>query len=103
MINERIKEFLFSDVRKILKATSGKNPDLSKVIVWLEEFNPQNKVVVLGLALGTATGCSPFCGCAANQITEVIERMMKHQFPEINKVVGFAKVPTPNILEEWNS
>lgn len=100
---EEVKEFLLNVVRKMLKDTAGKEPDLSKVMVWLLEINPQNNVVVLGLALGTATGCSPFCGCAVNQIAEVIEKRIKQRFDWVRKVVGQASVPTQEILNKWNS
>jgi Fe-S cluster biogenesis protein NfuA len=99
---QAINEFLNTEIRDLLKATAGKNPDLSQVVVWLLEINPQNNVVILGLALGTATGCSPFCGCAANQITEVIERIIKREFDWVRKVVGQASVPTQEIINKWN-
>lgn len=101
--NQQIKQVVLGEVRQMLRATAGQNPDLSKVIVWLRQFNDVNNVVTLGLALGTATGCNPFCGCAAQETVEVIEELMKEKLPFIRKVAGKAKVPSKKILAEWNN
>jgi len=99
---KELSRFILDSVRKKLRATAGRNPDLSKVVVWLENYNPDTGMVVLGLALGTGTGCSPFCGCAANQIAEALEASFKNHFSWVKKVRGEAKMPGPRILEDWN-
>jgi len=100
---EDIKEFLQTDVRSWLKETKGKDTDLSTVVIWLEEYNSVNNVVTLGLAIGSATGCSPFCGCAAKDITEMIGDRLIKKLPWVRKVHGQAKVPSKQILDKWNS
>ena len=100
-----IEKFLLNDVRRLLKATAGKNPDLSKVIVWLkmiQEDQDENVSIILGLALGSGTGCSPFCGCAANQIAEFIEEKLKSKFSWLKRVRGEAAMPSEKELKQWN-
>jgi len=97
-----IQKFLMDYVKKLLAATVGKNPDLSKVIIWVESYDSKTGIVVLGLALGTGTGCSPFCGCAARQITEYIEGLLKNKFSFVKKVRGEPGVPSQVVLDEWN-
>lgn len=99
---DKLKEFLLKKIRPILKQTAGKETDLSEIVVWLENYNDQNNVATLGIALRGKTGCSPFCGCAANQITKLIERAVKREFSFVNKVVGQAGLPSQEVLAEWN-
>ena len=96
-----IKKFLLEKARPILKNTAGKEPDLSNVILWLESLNEERNTVVIGLALGNSTGCSPFCGCAANQIAAFIEGVLKKELPWVASVIGKAAMPTQETLTEW--
>lgn len=97
-----IEVFLLSFIRPLLKNTQGKRPDLSKVVVWLKEFNVDSGVVIIGLALSGDVGCSPFCGCAANQIAEFIEEKMKSKFFWLKRVRGEAAMPSEKELKQWN-
>lgn len=99
----RLKEFLIRKVRPIFKQTAGKEVDLSEVVVWLEKYNSQSGFVTLGIALQGVTGCSPFCGCAGNQIAGLIERMLKKEFPFVNAVVGRPGIPPESVLTEWDN
>ena len=96
-----IKKFVHGYIREVLLATKGKNPDLSLVIVWVESVNPVSNMVTLGFALGAATGCSPFCGCAAADIAKFVQKALKQEFPWIRSVVGKAAIPSPEVLKDW--
>jgi len=103
---EAVQKFLLNDVRKVLRMTAGKQPDLSRVIVWLKECSTDNKTektsLRLGLALGNGTGCSPFCGCAVNRVGEFIEGMLKEKFSWISHVRGEALIPSQSVIDRWN-
>ena len=93
-----LNEFLI----KIIKPKLQKKPDLKEVIVWVSSWNPATKNLRLGLALGKSTGCSPFCGCAAKQLTKILEKYLIEKFPEIENVYGEAALPSEEFLKEWN-
>ena len=99
-VNE-IKKFVRTYIREVLLGTKGKNPDLSSVIVWVESVNPITDSVLLGLALGTSTGCSPFCGCAAADITQFIQKSLKQEFPWIRSIAGKPGIPSEEVLKGW--
>lgn len=106
---ERVKiihNFLLGDVRRVLRATAGKQPDLSRVIVWLKGCATHDATgktsLRLGLALGNGTGCSPFCGCAVNRVSEFIGDMLKEKFPWVEHVRGEALIPSQAVIDRWN-
>jgi len=100
---KKIEEFLFNDVKRLLKGTAGKHTDLSKVIVWLEDLNLESETVTLGLALGSGTGCSPFCGCAAKDIVQYMGKKLGNEFAWVKFVRGQPSIPDQSILDKWNS
>lgn len=53
------------------------------------------------MTLGNSAGCSPFCGCAARQVAEVIGEELKKGFPDIVQAVGLAEIPPDEIAKEW--
>ena len=95
---EAIEAFLLDNIRPRLK----KNPQLKDVVVWVESLNDARGFVTLGMALGSGTGCSPFCGCAANQIAELIEKELCQKFSGIARVFGKAALPAQEYLDQWN-
>lgn len=97
-----IEDFLLKDFRSWLMRTEGRGIDLSKAIVWLESLDDRINAVVVGMALGSGMGCSPFCGCAANQLAESLEKYLKEKFPWVNRVHGTAKMAPARVLREWN-
>ena len=96
-IVERMEEFLLEDIRPRMKAS----PQISDVVVWIKEFDEETGTLHLGLALSAGVGCSPFCGCAARQIAELIGYELSQKFPEIKRVVGYAEIPPDDWLKKW--
>ncbi len=96
---EEINGYIFEEIRPLIK----QSPQVQDVIVWAKDFNEENGTLYLGLALGNSTGCSPFCGCAARQIAELIGEELQMKFPEIRRTLGFAELPEPEILNRWIS
>lgn len=94
---DAIQEFLLKEVKPKLLAYD----QLKEVVIWVDAYNENTKIVRLGLALGKSTGCSPFCGCAAHQLTEQVEKLLIQKFPDIEKAYGVAKIPPKEILEQW--
>ena len=94
---ELFNGYLLKEVKPLIK----KNEMLKDVVAWVKDFNEQSGTVSLGLALGTSTGCSPFCGCAAMQIAEMIGEELQVKFPEIKRAVGIAAIPEEEILTTW--
>ncbi len=84
-----------------IKPGIKKNETLKDVIVWVKNFNEGNGTLSLGLALGTSTGCSPFCGCAAKQIADLIGEELTEHFPEIKRTIGTAEIPEDEVLSKW--
>lgn len=82
--------------------THQEDPRLQEVKVWVNRINEERGVMYLGLALGEALGCSPFCGCAAKQIGEQFEPFLMEQLPWVVRVVAEAEAPqepdSPNFL-----
>ena len=101
--SEKIRQFLLQDARPLLKGTAGKNPDLSRVVVWLNSYDSDTGAAILGLALGSGTGCSPFCGCAAKEISKYIGNLLKNNFSFIKHARGEACIPPQDVLDKWNS
>jgi Fe-S cluster biogenesis protein NfuA len=100
-LNERVEKFnnyILSDIRPRIKAS----PQIEDVVVWVKDFDEETGTLVLGLALGDGVGCSPFCGCAANQIAQLIANELAYEFPEIKRVVGLAEIPPDDFLKLWN-
>ena len=96
----RINAFLRTKIKPRLQ----QHDQLKDVIVWVDEYKPQHKVVYLGLALGKGTGCSPFCGCAANQLADQIGNFLLSAFPnEVNAVVGRAILPPDDMKTAWKN
>ncbi len=101
-VEEEINSFLLNDLRPKFRKTAGEDPDLSEVVVWLKECRKEQGLVMLGMAISKGTGCSPFCGCAAGQISDAIGEMMKKRFAWIKKVHGEASFPPEDVLKRWN-
>lgn len=82
---------------------SGQSLKDKGIVVWVKKFDEKTGTLYLGMALGTTAGCSPFCGCAAHQIGEVIGEALKNLFPEteIRKTVGLAELPPDDVLASW--
>lgn len=99
MVAEKIQEFILNDIRPRIKMS----PQIKDVIVWLKKFDEKTGTAYLGLALGDGVGCSPFCGCAANQIAEIIGYEISTEFPEVKRVVGLADIPPDDIIKLWNT
>lgn len=98
-IAEKIQKYILMDIRPRIKAS----PQIENVIVWLKKFDKETGTAYLGLALGNGVGCSPFCGCAAGQIAELIGQEISREFPEVKRVVGLADIPEDNIIKSWNN
>ena len=97
---EALQKFLVEEIKPKLKK---KDARLQDVIVWVDSYNEKTKVVRLGLALGQGTGCSPFCGCAARELAEEIEKYTMEKFPDIEKLYGVAMLPDKKIVDAWNA
>lgn len=98
-MNAALKDLLSK--AKIQGDPSGQSLKDKGVIIWVKKFDKKTGTLYIGMALGTAAGCSPFCGCAAHQIGEVIGEALKKSFPEIKKTVGLAELPPNDILTLW--
>jgi Fe-S cluster biogenesis protein NfuA len=92
-----ISGFVQEEIRPLIK----NHEILKDVVVWVKDFNEDSGTVSLGLALGSSTGCSPFCGCAASQIAELIGEELQVKFPEVKRAVGIAAIPEDEILTAW--
>lgn len=98
-IEAKLNEFLRIQIKKELR----KNPQLKDVIVWAKNYKSSSKTVYLGLALGKGTGCSPFCGCAANQLAAEIGKFLIKEFPnDVRAVAGVATLPPDDIKNDWD-
>lgn len=71
------------------------------IIAWVQELK-SNDSIIIGLALRQGVGCSPFCGCAADQLGRLLEIKLKQRFPQINRVRAIATYPPPEIEQFWN-
>jgi len=72
------------------------------MIAWVQRFDERSGTLHLGLALGTASGCSPFCGCAAREIAEVIGDELQRLYPQVRRTIGLAELPPTSIVALWN-
>ncbi|MBI4119449.1 MAG: hypothetical protein HY456_01210 [Parcubacteria group bacterium] len=100
LINQSLKNLL-SRV-KMQDEQPPKSLKEKGIMAWVEKFDEKTGTIQIGMALGSAAGCSPFCGCAAHQIAEAMGEVLKKEFPEIKKVVGIAKLPPEEITKKWN-
>ncbi len=98
-LKEEMNAYILREIRPRIQAT----PEIRDVIVWVREFHEPTGTLVLGLALGQGTGCSPFCGCAAKQLAELIGAEMRDAFPQIRRTLGVAELPTEEILHAWRT
>lgn len=96
---KEMNNFILSDIRPRIKIS----PQISDVVVWVKKYDENTSTVYLGLALGNGVGCSPFCGCAANQIADLIGRELVEVFPEIKRVVGLADIPPDEFIKVWET
>ncbi len=96
---EEMNSFILREIKPRIK----ESPGIQDVIVWVKKFDPETGTVYLGLALGNGIGCSPFCGCAANQIAELIGEELASEFPEIKRVVGLADIPSDDVIKMWEA
>ncbi|MBI4499217.1 MAG: hypothetical protein HY689_15110 [Chloroflexi bacterium] len=71
-----------------------KDPRLQPVKVWLNRINEERGMMYLGISLGEALGCSPFCGCAAKQIGEQFEPFLLERVPWLTRVIVEPQAPT---------
>jgi len=94
-------ETLNDYITRQLKPLMKRNKSLKEVIVWVKNFNEKRGLVHLGMALGNSAGCSPFCGCAARQVAEVIGEELKKEFPDVLQAVGVAEIPPEEIVTGW--
>ncbi|MEO0255627.1 MAG: hypothetical protein ABIN20_09435 [candidate division WOR-3 bacterium] len=94
---KEIEDFILNDIRPRIKMSPG----IEDVIVWVKDVDNKKGTIQMGVALGDSTGCSPFCGCAARQITEIIFEELRKKFPQLKKAVGIAELPPEDYLKKW--
>jgi hypothetical protein len=70
------------------------DPRMAEVRVWLNRINPERGMIYVGIALGEALGCSPFCGCAAKQMGDQFEPFLIERVPWVNRVIVEPEAPT---------
>ena len=70
-----------------------KDPRFQPVKVWVNRVNSERGMLYLGISLGEALGCSPFCGCAAKQIGDQFEPFLIERLPWLNRVVVEPEAP----------
>lgn len=78
-------------LQKVLE--NQKDERFHDVKVWVNKVNEDRGMVYVGIALGEALGCSPFCGCAAKQIGDQFEPFLLEQVPWLNRVVMEPQAP----------
>lgn len=86
------------EAREAVQALQGlleaqPDPRLKEVRVWLKRINEERGILFLGVALGKALGCSPFCGCAAKQLGEQFEPFLLERLPWLSRVVVEPEAP----------
>ncbi|MEK7498580.1 MAG: hypothetical protein AAB611_01825 [Patescibacteria group bacterium] len=88
---------------KLPELKRGTSIDSLGVIAWTHKLNEQTKTVIIGLALQQGVGCSPFCGCAANQILQLLEPELRIKFPELQhfRIYSLATIPPKEIENQW--
>ncbi len=97
---KEINDFLRAKLPTLKVGTSIQS---LSVIAWIHEHIEQNRTITLGLALQEGVGCSPFCGCAANQILQLLEPALKDKFQELQhfRIYGRAMLPPQEIQNQW--
>ncbi|MCS7185276.1 MAG: hypothetical protein NZ870_05095 [bacterium] len=90
-----LEDFLKEEIIPRIEATEN----IKNVKVWIKSFNSDTGVLQLGMALGSSVGCSPFCGCAANQLAEIIGEEIKKKFDYVKRVVGVPELPPNRIIK----
>ncbi|MBI2886250.1 MAG: hypothetical protein HYY02_03470 [Chloroflexi bacterium] len=85
-------EQVVQDLQRIIQ--SQNDPRLQPVKVWVNRVNAERGMLYLGIALGEALGCSPFCGCAAKQIGDQFEPFLIERLPWLTRVIVEPEAPT---------
>lgn len=94
---EEVQKFLEEVLAPLMEKST--TPGLDQVEVSINSINEEKGIVKLKLSLGVGLGCSPFCGCAARQLADAIERLMIEKLSWVTRVVGMASAPgKENIL-----
>lgn len=94
---KEIENFILNNLRPRIKMSPG----IEDVIVWVKDVEEKKGIIQIGVALGDSTGCSPFCSCAARQITEIIFEELRKKFPQLKKAVGITELPSEDYLKKW--
>lgn len=94
---DAVNGHILESIRPRMRAS----PTLKDVIIWAEAFQASSGTLSLGMALGQGAGCSPFCGCAAKQIAELVGDELRERFPEIKRAAGAAAFPAAAVLDAW--
>lgn len=89
----------WQEAETAVKALQGviskqKDPRMADVKVWLSRINPDRGMVYVGIALGEALGCSPFCGCAAKQMGDQFEPFVIERVTWANRIIVEPEAPT---------
>lgn len=63
------------------------------VKLWVNRINEDRGLMYVGIALGEALGCSPFCGCAAKQIGDQFEPFLLERVSWLNRLVMEPQAP----------
>lgn len=81
---------------KALQDVISKQKDerMAGVKVWLNRINPDRGMVYVGIALGEALGCSPFCGCAAKQMGDQFEPFVIERIAWASRIIVEPEAPT---------
>jgi hypothetical protein len=81
---------------KALQEVVAKQDDerMAGVKIWLNRINPDRGMAYVGIALGEALGCSPFCGCAAKQMGDQFEPFLIERVTWLNRVIVEPEAPT---------
>lgn len=81
---------------KALQEVIAKQKDdrMAGVKVWLNRINAERGMAYVGIALGEALGCSPFCGCAAKQMGDQFEPFLIERVPWVSRVIVEPEAPT---------
>jgi len=99
---QEINDFLRIKLPELKRGTSL---ETLGVIAWIHKYGETNKTIVFGLALQQGVGCSPFCGCAANQILQILDPELRNKFPELQhfRMYSLATLPPKEIIEQWKN
>lgn len=88
---------------KLPELKQGTSLETLGIMAWVHKYGETNKTIVIGLALSQGVGCSPFCGCAAGRIAELLGEELKKKFPELEqfRIYGLAAFPSEEIKVSW--